>query len=138
MTDRTHDPGPHTQGARFVSFRGPVGELPQGGDGSYGTSISLYKAVEDINDVIIAYKQNGRRAPDGKGSKSDAMKSLHFASQNQALCLANPCHAVCRLLTPDHGFPVRLIIPGHIGGRMIKWLEVRHRVLSVCAHFCPI
>ncbi len=85
MTDRTHDPGPHTQGARFVSFRGPVGELPQGGDGSYGTSISLYKAVEDINDVIIAYKQNGRRAPDGKGSKSDAMKSLHFASQNPAL-----------------------------------------------------
>ena len=37
----------------------------------------------------------------------------------------------CRLLTPDHGFPVRLIIPGHIGGRMVKWLEVRSlRVLS--------
>ncbi|KAL4420574.1 hypothetical protein ABPG75_010230 [Micractinium tetrahymenae] len=28
-----------------------------------------------------------------------------------------------RLLTPDHGFPLRLIIPGYIGGRMIKWLE---------------
>ncbi|KAG8464526.1 hypothetical protein KFE25_009894 [Diacronema lutheri] len=27
-----------------------------------------------------------------------------------------------RALTPDHGFPVRLIIPGYIGGRMIKWL----------------
>jgi nitrate reductase (NAD(P)H) len=27
-----------------------------------------------------------------------------------------------RWLTPDHGFPVRLIIPGFIGGRMIKWL----------------
>ena len=53
---------PATQGARYVSFRGPVGELPQGGDGSYGTSISLYKAVEDVNDVIIAYKQNGRHA----------------------------------------------------------------------------
>ncbi|GAB5033102.1 nitrate reductase [Nannochloropsis oceanica] len=25
-------------------------------------------------------------------------------------------------LLPDHGFPVRLIIPGYIGGRMIKWL----------------
>jgi nitrate reductase (NAD(P)H) len=25
-------------------------------------------------------------------------------------------------LQPDHGFPVRLIIPGYIGGRMIKWL----------------
>ena len=29
-----------------------------------------------------------------------------------------------RWLTPDHGFPVRIIIPGFIGGRMIKWLEV--------------
>ena len=28
-----------------------------------------------------------------------------------------------RWLTPDHGFPVRIIIPGFIGGRMIKWLE---------------
>lgn len=26
-------------------------------------------------------------------------------------------------LQPDHGFPVRLIIPGYIGGRMIKWLK---------------
>ena len=26
-------------------------------------------------------------------------------------------------LHPDHGFPVRLIIPGYIGGRMIKWLS---------------
>lgn len=25
-------------------------------------------------------------------------------------------------LRPDHGFPVRVIIPGYIGGRMIKWL----------------
>lgn len=27
-------------------------------------------------------------------------------------------------LQPDHGYPVRLIIPGYIGGRMIKWLAV--------------
>ncbi|XP_057973752.1 nitrate reductase [NADH]-like [Malania oleifera] len=26
-------------------------------------------------------------------------------------------------LTPDHGFPVRIIIPGFIGGRMVKWLK---------------
>ncbi|XP_051124637.1 nitrate reductase [NADH]-like [Andrographis paniculata] len=26
-------------------------------------------------------------------------------------------------LTPDHGFPVRMIIPGFIGGRMVKWLK---------------
>ena len=27
------------------------------------------------------------------------------------------------LLTPDHGFPLRVIIPGYIGGRMIKWIQ---------------
>ncbi|RZS05992.1 hypothetical protein BHM03_00036574 [Ensete ventricosum] len=27
------------------------------------------------------------------------------------------------LLKPDHGFPVRIIIPGFIGGRMVKWLR---------------
>ncbi|CAI0374667.1 unnamed protein product [Linum tenue] len=26
-------------------------------------------------------------------------------------------------LAPDHGFPVRVIIPGFIGGRMVKWLR---------------
>ena len=26
------------------------------------------------------------------------------------------------LLHPDHGYPVRLLFPGYIGGRMIKWL----------------
>ncbi|MCO5597237.1 hypothetical protein L7F22_051313 [Adiantum nelumboides] len=27
-----------------------------------------------------------------------------------------------RQLEPDHGFPVRMIVPGLIGGRMVKWL----------------
>lgn len=26
-------------------------------------------------------------------------------------------------LTPDHGYPVRVVIPGWIGGRMVKWLD---------------
>jgi len=26
-------------------------------------------------------------------------------------------------LTPDHGFPIRLVVPGYVGGRSIKWLK---------------
>ncbi|KAK9825864.1 hypothetical protein WJX81_005959 [Elliptochloris bilobata] len=75
------------QATRHVCFRGPKHELPQGRDGSYGTSIPVYKALDAASDVILAYRHNGR------------------------------------LLTPDHGYPLRIIIPGYIGGRMVKWLE---------------
>ncbi|CAD7697183.1 unnamed protein product [Ostreobium quekettii] len=75
------------QGAHFVCYRGPKGELPKGEDGSYGTSVTLAAAMDPSNDILLAYKQNGR------------------------------------WLTPDHGFPVRMLIPGYIGGRMVKWLS---------------
>lgn len=38
----------------------PAGELPKGDDGSYGTSMPLWKALDISQDVILAYKQNGR------------------------------------------------------------------------------
>jgi nitrate reductase (NAD(P)H) len=71
-------------GAAYVSFSGPKAELPKGKDGSYGTSMRLPYALDAGNDVLIAYKQNGR------------------------------------WLLPDHGFPVRMLIPGWIGGRSVK------------------
>ncbi len=70
--------------AKHICFAGPKGELPKGTDGSYGTSILLSYAMDPANDVLIAYKQNGR------------------------------------WLTPDHGFPVRTIIPGE-GHAMLLW-----------------
>ncbi|KAF9045792.1 nitrate reductase [Hymenopellis radicata] len=27
-------------------------------------------------------------------------------------------------LTPDHGFPIRVVVPGQIGGRSVKWLRM--------------
>lgn len=43
-----------------VRFRGPKGELPKGVDGSYGTSLPIWKCTWDGSDVIVAWKQNGR------------------------------------------------------------------------------
>lgn len=76
----------YRQGARHVHFSGVEKELPQSSDGSYGTSIIYGNAMNAANDILIAYKHNGK------------------------------------LLAPDHGYPVRMIIPGGIGGRMVKWL----------------
>ncbi|KAH7335973.1 nitrate reductase [Rhizoctonia solani] len=41
-------------------------------------------------------------------------------------------------LTPDHGFPLRVVIPGQIGGRSVKWLnriEVSDRESQHYLHF---
>mmetsp|Transcript_23430 Transcript_23430/g.65173 ORF Transcript_23430/g.65173 Transcript_23430/m.65173 type:complete len:576 (+) Transcript_23430:222-1949(+) len=38
-------------------------------------------------------------------------------------------------LHPDRGYPIRLVIPGYIGGRMIKWLA-KINILSHESHSC--
>jgi hypothetical protein len=45
------------QGGNHVCFRGPLGELPKGDDGSYGTSVTWIKAMDPSSDILIAYKQ---------------------------------------------------------------------------------
>nr|BDT56506.1 nitrate reductase-like protein [Rapaza viridis]BDU67343.1 nitrate reductase-like [Rapaza viridis] len=72
--------------AQHVCYVG-VEDLPGGGGCKYGTSTTLLKSMSPTDDVILAFKQNGK------------------------------------LLEPDHGYPIRLLIPGFIGGRMIKWLD---------------
>jgi sulfite oxidase len=52
----------------------------------FGASIPLWKAVERIGEVILAYEMNGEPLP------------------------------------RDHGYPVRVIVPGVVGARNVKWL----------------
>ena len=73
------------QGAHWINFWGPEGEVPQG-DGTYGASHAREVCMDPTRPVMLAFMMNGE------------------------------------LLHPDHGYPVRLLIPGYIGGRMIKWL----------------
>ncbi len=51
-----------------------------------------------------------------------------------------------RLLTPDHGFPIRIIIPGFIGGRMVRdlllkwmffWRELLFPLVSLAGKRIP-
>jgi len=73
------------EGALWVDFFGPEGEVPNG-DTVYGASHHRHVMLDPTRPVMLAFLNNGE------------------------------------LLHPDHGFPVRLLIPGYIGGRMIKWL----------------
>ncbi|GKU87696.1 hypothetical protein SLEP1_g2055 [Rubroshorea leprosula] len=60
--------------------------------------------------------------PGGGGSKYGTSIKNEFAMDpSRDIILAYMQNG--ELLTPDHGFPVRMIIPGFIGGRMVKWLK---------------
>jgi nitrate reductase (NAD(P)H) len=74
------------EGAAWVDFFGPAGEVPNG-DTIYGASHHRHVMLDPTRPCMLVFMQNGE------------------------------------LLHPDHGYPVRLLIPGYIGGRMIKWLS---------------
>ncbi|KAH8044506.1 hypothetical protein JL721_12837 [Aureococcus anophagefferens] len=85
-------------GGGHVCFRGPDKELPGGADGSYGTSLTLRYVMDKSNDVILAWDS-------------------HWLICTQAW------EQNGERLQADHGFPLRILIPGFIGGRMVKWLK---------------
>ncbi|PSS31779.1 Nitrate reductase [Actinidia chinensis var. chinensis] len=60
--------------------------------------------------------------PGGGGSKYGTSIKKEFAMDaSRDIILAYMQNG--ERLSPDHGFPVRMIIPGFIGGRMVKWLK---------------
>ncbi|KAL8231730.1 hypothetical protein R6Q57_001508 [Mikania cordata] len=60
--------------------------------------------------------------PGGGGSKYGTSISIEMAMDPaRDIILAYMQNG--EKLLPDHGFPVRMIIPGFIGGRMVKWLK---------------
>jgi len=50
----------YQEGARHVHLNGVEKEVPLGKMGCYGTSIPLSSANNAANDIIIAYKHNGK------------------------------------------------------------------------------
>ncbi|GAV76227.1 Cyt-b5 domain-containing protein/Oxidored_molyb domain-containing protein/NAD_binding_1 domain-containing protein/FAD_binding_6 domain-containing protein/Mo-co_dimer domain-containing protein [Cephalotus follicularis] len=60
--------------------------------------------------------------PGGGGSKYGTSISKEYA-MDPSLDIILAYMQNGEVLTPDHGFPLRVIIPGFIGGRMVKWLK---------------
>ncbi|KAH0920338.1 hypothetical protein HID58_027998 [Brassica napus] len=102
--------------------------------GSAGVSTSLWRGVA-LSDVLrrcgVYSKRGGalnvcfegaEDLPGGGGSKyGTSIKKEMAMDPARDIILAYMQNG--ELLTPDHGFPVRVIIPGFIGGRMVKWLK---------------
>ncbi|GJE85169.1 nitrate reductase [Phanerochaete sordida] len=55
-----------------------------------------------------------------KGPYGTSQKLSWAADREKGMLIAWAMNGLA--LEPDHGFPVRLVVPGQIGGRMVKWL----------------
>ncbi|XP_043715008.1 nitrate reductase [NADH]-like [Telopea speciosissima] len=103
--------------------------------GAAGISTSVWRGVR-LRDVLkrcgIYSRQMGAMnvcfegAEDlngGGGSKYGTSIKIEIAMDpSRDIILAYMQNG--ELLTPDHGFPIRMIIPGFTGGRMVKWLKL--------------
>jgi nitrate reductase (NAD(P)H) len=102
--------------------------------GAAGVSTSVWRGAR-LRDVLrrcgIMPRKGGalnvcfegaEDLPGGGGSKYGTSVTREWAlDPSRDIMLAYMQNG--ELLLPDHGFPVRVIIPGCIGGRMVKWLE---------------
>ncbi|XP_047976946.1 nitrate reductase [NADH]-like [Salvia hispanica] len=102
--------------------------------GAAGVSTSVWRGVP-LHDVLkrcgIMSRKKGalnvcfegaEDLPGGGGSKYGTSLTKEMAMDPaRDIILAYMQNG--ERLSPDHGFPVRMIIPGFIGGRMVKWLK---------------
>ncbi|KAL8199522.1 hypothetical protein R6Q57_013090 [Mikania cordata] len=102
--------------------------------GAAGISTSVWKGVPLVHILKRCGVYNRRKGamnvcfegaedlPGGGGSKYGTSISIEKAMDPaRDIILAYMQNG--EKLLPDHGFPLRMIIPGYIGGRMVKWLK---------------
>jgi nitrate reductase (NAD(P)H) len=56
-----------------------------------------------------------------KGTYASCLPLAYVISETSDILLAYAQNG--EDLRPDHGYPLRLIVPGYVGGRMVKWLK---------------
>lgn len=102
--------------------------------GAAGTSTTIWGGVR-LSDVLKHVGAQDKREganyvcfegdetlPGGGGNKYGTSLKMEVAA-DPACDVLLAFEQNGRRLEPDHGFPVRTIIPGYIGGRTVKWLR---------------
>ena len=96
--------------------------------GAGGVSTALFTGV-----LIAKVLELSRPSSTGKYLCMEGADSLPHGNYGTSIRLSlamNPASSIMlaymmdgELLTPDHGRPVRAVVPGQIGGRSVKWLK---------------
>uniref|UniRef100_A0A0E0CE49 Sulfite oxidase n=1 Tax=Oryza meridionalis TaxID=40149 RepID=A0A0E0CE49_9ORYZ len=89
--------------------------------GPYKASIPLKQATDPEADVLLAYEMNGECTRFGKN-----VEQRHSA-QNLGFWM--------HTLNRDHGYPLRVVVPGVIGARSVKWLDSINIIEEECQGF---
>ncbi|EGN92384.1 hypothetical protein SERLA73DRAFT_79664 [Serpula lacrymans var. lacrymans S7.3] len=97
--------------------------------GAAGVSTALWTGVY-LSDILEYVKPRRGKAKyvvfDGgdslpNGPYGTSQKLSWAANKDKGMLIAWAMNGLP--LEPDHGFPVRLVVPGQIGGRSVKWLK---------------
>lgn len=100
--------------------------------GSGGISCVFWKGVL-VRDLLLQSGVAGKPKAEQWHVHFEGAEDLHedkYATSISFDYIMDPLNDVMlayemndRPLHPDHGYPIRLIVPGWVGGRMVKWLK---------------
>ncbi|KAH7577196.1 hypothetical protein JRO89_XS01G0219400 [Xanthoceras sorbifolium] len=110
QTSVTKSGGKHVE---FVS----IDKCKEENGGPYKASIPLSQATDPEADVLLAYEMNGKL-------------SMLPGISNSKYSIIMP-----KLLNRDHGYPLRVVVPGVIGARSVKWLDAINIIAEECQGF---
>ncbi|CAL5371634.1 unnamed protein product [Camellia sinensis] len=129
LTSATPSGGKHVE---FVS----IDKCKEENGGPYKASIPLSQATNPGADVLLAYEMNGKILSEIINGK--IRSELTITCVLGISRVTRPLDVdllLLKTLNRDHGYPLRVVVPGIIGARSVKWLDSIGIITEECQGF---